>query len=343
MNMDPDLLEQAIQRYRSGDRQQAARTLALLIKQDPANEQAWWWLAACVETAEQKTDCYQRILRSNPLHAGARTALLDLQLGRAPADPDAVTTTTAAGTADAVDPANAPTTRLRPSGLLSRLSLLANRPVEPEVEDLMARAAQAEDAGDFHTAYDLYARAVAIDSSYAPAWLGKGSAAGRLSTPEYNGIPEFFECLARAVLSQDRLGLTLPQALSQLDPALARILAGRLHELSAAVASLAVTSSLSMRNVFAIERVRLGDCAFAVSRRMNAQSGLAQEYAELEALALDAFRHIVAGVRASTRPGRERLSLLQTFRTLLLNNLAASGLAQDPEFRKQVDSLAETA
>lgn len=337
MLTSPELLKQAIAFYRAGDKKQAARTLALLIQQEPANEQAWWWLAGCVETAGQKTDCYQRILRGNPLHAGARTALLDLQLGRAPADPGADPPAV-----EAIDPANAPTARLSPSGVLSRLSLLANRPVEPEVEDLMARAAQAEDAGDFPSAYDLYARAVAIDSSYAPAWLGKGSAAGRLSTPEYNGIPEFFECLTRAVLSQDRLGLTLPQALSQLDPALARILAGRLHELSAAVAALAVTSSLSMRNVFAIERVRLGDCAFAVSRRMNAQTGLAQEYAELEAIALDAFRHIVAGVRASTRPGRERLSLLQTFRTLLLNNLAASGLAQDPEFREQVNSLAQT-
>ncbi len=339
MVVSPNLLEQAIHSYRSGDKKQAARNLALLIKQEPANEQAWWWLAACVETPEQKTDCYQRILRNNPLHAGARAALLDLQLGRVPAEPDAAPTGAAPAASEA-DLASAPTTRLRQSGVLARL---ATRPLEPEVEDLMARAAQAEAAGDFQSAYDLYARAVAIDSSYAPAWIGKGYAAGRLSTPEYNGIPEFFECLARAVLAQDRLGLTLPQALSQLDPALARVLAERLRELSAAVAALAVTSSLAMRNVFAIERVRLGDCAFAVGRRMPSQTGLAQEYAGLEAIALDAFRHIVAGVRASTRPGRERLALLQTFRALLLDNLAASGLAHDPEFLRQVDTLAQVS
>jgi tetratricopeptide (TPR) repeat protein len=334
MATGPDLIEQAIQSFRAGNKQQAARTLALLIKNEPANEQAWWWLAACVDSIGQKTDCYQRILRINPLHAGARTALLDLQANQPPPEPDS----SAVGM---VDPSNAPTARLSPTGVIAHLSLLANRPVEPEVENLMALAAQAEAGEDFQSGYDLYSRAVAIDSSYAPAWLGKGYTAGRLSTPEYNGIPEFFTCLTRAVLSQDRLGLTLPQALSQLDPALARVLVERLRDLSSAIARLAVTSSLSMRNVFAIERVRLADCSFAVSRRMKAQSGLAGEYADLAEIALDAFRHIIAGVRASTRGALARHELVQNFRALLLNNLEASGLKHDPEFLRQVNSLAE--
>ncbi len=336
MPTGPELLNQAIASYRTGDKKQAARVLALLIKKEPENEQAWWWLAACVDSAEQKTDCYQRVLRIDPLHAGARAALLDLAANRPPPGPE-----NAARLPRAVDPAAAPTAGLPSSAVLARLAQL-DRPVEPEVEELMALAVQAEAVEDFQAAYDLYSRAVAIDSSHSPAWIGKGYAAGRLSTPEHNGIPEFFECLTRAVLSQDRFGLTLPQALSQLDPALARILAERLHGLADALGGLAVTSSLAMKNVFAIERVRVADCAFAVGRRLSPQPGLAGDYAGLAEIALAAFRQIIAGVRASTRSALARHELVQNFRALLLNNLVASGLNKDPDFLQQVNALAET-
>lgn len=331
MSTGNELLKQAVQLYQAGERRQAARTLALLLRQDLTNEQAWWWLAACVDSVEQKLDCYQRILQINPLHTGARTALLNMQANLPPPGPE-----TAAETASAV------TNRLHGPGALPRRPLLTPHQTDPEAEDLMARAAQAEAAEDFQAAYDLYARAAAIDSSCALAWLGKGYTAGRLSTPDHNGIPEFFECLTRAVLSQDRFGLTLPQALSQLDPALAQVLDGRLQNLMAAVARLAETGSLSTKNVFIIEQVRLADCAFAVRQRLNPQTALAGEYAALAELSLSAFGQITAGVRSSTRGALARRELTQTFRNLLLNNLAASGLNRDPNFLHQVDSLAET-
>jgi tetratricopeptide (TPR) repeat protein len=88
--MSSELLRQAITAIRSGNKTSGARKLAQLVKQDPNNETAWLWLSVCVESAEQKRYCLNRVLGINPTNREARQALAQLEPVELPSMSDIV-------------------------------------------------------------------------------------------------------------------------------------------------------------------------------------------------------------------------------------------------------------
>jgi thioredoxin-like negative regulator of GroEL len=68
-------LKQAITAYKSGEKQKAQKLLARLVKAEPNNEEAWFWLAACIENPEQRQYCLKRVLKINPDNVQAKRAL----------------------------------------------------------------------------------------------------------------------------------------------------------------------------------------------------------------------------------------------------------------------------
>ncbi len=77
--MTEDLLRQAIQAIKSGDKERGKRLLAQVIRQEPRNELAWLWLSKCVPEYERKLYCIKRVLEINPDNAIAQRALARLQ------------------------------------------------------------------------------------------------------------------------------------------------------------------------------------------------------------------------------------------------------------------------
>ncbi len=73
------LLDQAVISFKSGDKATAMKLLIQCIGQDPNNEFAWLYLAACVEEPEKRIDCLKRVLKINPNNIQARQALERLQ------------------------------------------------------------------------------------------------------------------------------------------------------------------------------------------------------------------------------------------------------------------------
>lgn len=84
MSAESDLLVKGLSQFETGDRRGAARHFVDILRQDPNAEKAWWLLASCVDTPEQKRECLQRVLEINPWNEEARDALE--QLDFAPPD-----------------------------------------------------------------------------------------------------------------------------------------------------------------------------------------------------------------------------------------------------------------
>jgi hypothetical protein len=70
-----DTLEQAIDLFRSGDKAAASRLLAQQVTQDPNNDQAWLWLAACVEQPEKQEYCLAKAKALDPTNPGTMEAV----------------------------------------------------------------------------------------------------------------------------------------------------------------------------------------------------------------------------------------------------------------------------
>lgn len=89
------LLEQGIAAARQGRRERAQRFLEAALAIDPANEDAWLWLAAMTNSHAVARAMYRRVLEDHPDSARARGALhwLDRTEGRATPDaPDGAPT-----------------------------------------------------------------------------------------------------------------------------------------------------------------------------------------------------------------------------------------------------------
>lgn len=104
--MPPDLdamLQSAIQHVKANRKAEARRLLEQIVSVDQMNEQAWLWLSACVETAEEQAICLENVLDINPNNQKARKGLEALQARLAPpsADPFA---DSPFGSAPAADP-----------------------------------------------------------------------------------------------------------------------------------------------------------------------------------------------------------------------------------------------
>jgi formylglycine-generating enzyme required for sulfatase activity len=70
--------QSAIQFIKSGNREQGKAILVEIIKKNPENENAWIWLSACVDSDAQKRECLERVLRINPNHQLAKSAIAKL-------------------------------------------------------------------------------------------------------------------------------------------------------------------------------------------------------------------------------------------------------------------------
>lgn len=87
MCMSEDMLQEAVEAMKGGDRRRASRLLGQVVAGDPGNLAAWWYLAAVLEDAEQRIKCLQQVLRLRPDHAEARRLIALLERQRAQVTP----------------------------------------------------------------------------------------------------------------------------------------------------------------------------------------------------------------------------------------------------------------
>jgi hypothetical protein len=70
-----DLLQEGIAAFQAGDRPRARELLQEVIKVDPENEQAWYYLAACESDPAKRRQYLEQVLEINPTNAKAREVL----------------------------------------------------------------------------------------------------------------------------------------------------------------------------------------------------------------------------------------------------------------------------
>jgi hypothetical protein len=71
-------LRRAIAAVKAGDKAAGQRLLAEVIRGDPRNEAAWLWMAAALDSDEQRRTCLERVLAINPDNPAARRGLARL-------------------------------------------------------------------------------------------------------------------------------------------------------------------------------------------------------------------------------------------------------------------------
>lgn len=79
--MTAEKLNTAIQLVQSGRGQAAVPVLREIIQENPADENAWLWLAECMDDVEHKRFCLQRVLTINPHNLQAQMDLTSLNEG----------------------------------------------------------------------------------------------------------------------------------------------------------------------------------------------------------------------------------------------------------------------
>jgi hypothetical protein len=70
-----ELIWNGVKAAREGNQDLARKLLSKAVLEDPASEEAWWWLGLSVENPEQRTYCFKKVLEINPDHAGANAKL----------------------------------------------------------------------------------------------------------------------------------------------------------------------------------------------------------------------------------------------------------------------------
>lgn len=68
-------LQQGIEAFRSGRRDEARKIFLSIVKQDPSNERAWGWLYNVCNNDQERTYCLKQILRINPNNQKAKQLL----------------------------------------------------------------------------------------------------------------------------------------------------------------------------------------------------------------------------------------------------------------------------
>lgn len=74
------MIQQGIAAAKAGDKDQAREILQDVLRQDPKNETAWWWLASVLDK-EDAIICLKNVLKLNPANQKAQTALSRLESG----------------------------------------------------------------------------------------------------------------------------------------------------------------------------------------------------------------------------------------------------------------------
>jgi hypothetical protein len=77
--MGDDLLQAGLEALRDGKKREARRIFGDLVREEPDNVAAWWYLAAVLDDAEQKVQCLRQVIRLKPAHEEARRMLASLQ------------------------------------------------------------------------------------------------------------------------------------------------------------------------------------------------------------------------------------------------------------------------
>lgn len=82
--MDNTNIQTGIQYFKAGNKTSALQIFQKVLEQEPNNEVAWLWLAACVDKPEQKKECFHKVLAINPNNTNAQKALAELELQTIP-------------------------------------------------------------------------------------------------------------------------------------------------------------------------------------------------------------------------------------------------------------------
>ena len=156
------LLSEAGNALRGGDRAKAKQLASQALRLDSKHVETWLFLAEVVEAAEQKRDCFQRVLAFDPTNAAAKQGLQLLDAPAAPPAPPPVASVelpksawfgnqaaasqpTSSTIATPPLPTSAPSTGIRPLAQASTLSLaeLSNLPASMPAAPNYAQPIQA--------------------------------------------------------------------------------------------------------------------------------------------------------------------------------------------------------
>jgi tetratricopeptide (TPR) repeat protein len=220
-------LKQAVSAYKSGQKQKAQKLLARLVKAEPDNEEAWLWLAACIENPEQRQYCLKRVLTLNPKNVQARRALKKSEERQAsqqaitqPTKKVASVTFFATNCPKCKGELRLPVNRASVKCMYCSQEILIHGennislPLNINGKDLLSLAQNAEDNQDFEAGYRYYSQILEKEPGNASAWLGKGRCAGWLSSAETERISEAINCIKKGAslkpyLSEIRLSSTV--------------------------------------------------------------------------------------------------------------------------------------
>jgi tetratricopeptide (TPR) repeat protein len=349
MAVGQDILLKGIELCQVGRKRHAGRLFVDLLRQEPNNEQAWWWLAACVDTEQQKRECFERLLNINPNHHDARAALRALSAGQ-PGRVDGTRSSATGGPQPRADlPAESPQniSEVPVSGpnVVEMLPRIRTAPLnamyrwDAQYEEILDAAQTSEATQDYSAAYIYYAQVLQIDNLFPEGWLGKGFAAGMLSSASQNRVREFLSCMQRGILALEPPGTQAAQAAARMDPALRRAFLDRLLRLCDYINLLAGRCAPEMANIYLVELVELADWAYHFSQQFSVRDGRLCNRADLISIVIDAYQRIAVNVLNTTRGPRARRELLATFCSLLLNNLKLSGLTEDIELTSRMDEI----
>ena len=73
-----DHLKQAVQYIKAGNKKRARSILVEILKEEPANDTAWLWMTAVVDTDNLRQECLEEALKHNPRSKKAEDALQKL-------------------------------------------------------------------------------------------------------------------------------------------------------------------------------------------------------------------------------------------------------------------------
>lgn len=78
-----DKIQEAVEKIKSGKKDEGRRILVQILRSDPKNEWAWLWLAVAVEDPDKREECLERVLRINPNNQQA-AKMMDKIRGKEP-------------------------------------------------------------------------------------------------------------------------------------------------------------------------------------------------------------------------------------------------------------------
>jgi hypothetical protein len=164
------LLDAGQRAARAGDRERAYQAFSRLVEEDPANEEAWLWLAATASSPDYARVCLLRVLALNPSHPRALDGLDELEQRRVAAQ----MTTRAAVSREA-----------SPSG-----SALPLEPVQGALRSFFGRVPDGQDVAEVYGYIaDLAARIYQLEARANPSG-GQAPGADRSDAPRPADLPE---------------------------------------------------------------------------------------------------------------------------------------------------------